>query len=188
MDRRICKDCSENNIVNDILPSREVENWRGLATTKEKKTKSKYLQKDNIENQCLLNDKIMKIPIMKNGGNITMQSIKLNNKRFSFTNICAFDSILQLFIAAYFDKDEIKNFISSNNLHIFFQLIVNIATHGLRKHSYRLRAQILNDIFTGTSLPNNCILVDCTMNIGYLCNKLFTKHPPFTEISKCSNN
>jgi len=185
---RICKDCSENNIVNDILPSREVENWRGLATTKEKKTRSKYLQKDNIENQFLLNDKIMKIPIMKNGGNITMQSVKLDNKRFSFTNTCAFDSILQLFIAAYFDKDEIKNFILLNNLHIFFQLIVNIATHGIRKHSYRLRGQILNDIFTGTSLPNNCILIDCTVNIGYLCSKLFTKHPPFSEVSKCSNN
>jgi len=70
----------------------------------------------------LLNDKIMKIPIMKNGGNITMQSVKLDNKRFSFTNTCAFDSILQLFIAAYFDKDEIKNFILLNNLHIFFSI------------------------------------------------------------------
>jgi len=42
---RICKDCSENNIVNDILSSREVENWRGFATTKEKKMRSKYLKK-----------------------------------------------------------------------------------------------------------------------------------------------
>lgn len=184
---RICKDCSENNIVNDILPTREVENWRGLATTKEKKTRSKYLQTDNIENQFLFNDKITKIPIMKNGGNITMQSVKLDNKRFSFTNTCAFDSILQLFIAAYFDKHEIKNFISLNNLHIFFQLVVNIATHGVRKHSYRLRAQVLNEIFTGTSLPNNCILIDCAVNIGSLCSKLFTKYPPFSEISRCSN-
>jgi hypothetical protein len=124
---------------------------------------------------------------MKNGGNITTQSVKMGSKRFSVTNTCAFDSILQLFLAAYFDKDEIKNFISLNNSHIFFKLVINIATHGIKKYSYRLRAEILSEIFTGTPLPNNCILIDCAVNIGFFCNKLFTKYPPFSEVSKCSN-
>jgi len=64
---------------------------------KKKKKKQKY-----IENQFLFNDKIMKIPIM------------------------VFDSLLQLllqFIVAYFDKNEIKNLISLNNLHIYIFLI-----------------------------------------------------------------
>lgn len=100
---RICKNCNDNNIVKDVLPTREVENWRGLGMTKEKK-RSKYLQTDNIENQLLITDKITKIPVMKNGGNITTQSVKMDSKRFSFTNTCAFDSTLQLFLAAYFDK------------------------------------------------------------------------------------
>jgi len=54
-------------------------------------------------------------------------------KEFSLTNTYAFDNILQLYIAPYFDKNEIKNFISLNNSYLFFQLIINIATHGIRK-------------------------------------------------------
>lgn len=111
---RICRDCNTKNIAKDILPTREVENWRGLAT-KEKKTRSKYLQEDNLQQHCLFNDKLTKIPIMKNGGNITTKSVKLGAKRISLSNTCAFDSILQLFIVAHFDKNEIKHFISLNN-------------------------------------------------------------------------
>lgn len=185
---RICRDCSVKNIGNDVLPSREVENWRGLITKEKKKRRNKYLQTNNLENQFLFHDKITKVPIMKNGGNITIQSVKLDDKRISFTNTCAFDSILQLFIVAYFDRDEIKNFISLNNSNTFFQLVLNIATCGIEKQSYKLRAQILDEIFTGTLLPNNCILIDCAVNVGFLCSKLFTKYPSFTEVSKCSND
>lgn len=56
---------------------------------------------------------------MKNGDNITTQSVKMGSNRFSLTNTCAFDSILQLFLEAYFDKDEIKNFVPLSNSHIF---------------------------------------------------------------------
>lgn len=185
---RICRDCSVKKIINDILPTREIENWRGLAITKEKKTRNKYLQTDNLENQFVFHDKITKVPIMKNGGNITIQSVKLGNKRISLTNTCAFDSLLQLFIVAYFNRDEIKNFISLNNSNTLFQLVLNIATYGIKKQSYKLRAQILDEIFEATLLPNNCILIDCVVNVGFLCSKLFTKYPPFIEISKCSNN
>lgn len=45
---------------------------------------------------------------MKNGNNIIIQSIKLGDKRIFFTNTCAFDSILQLFIVAYFDRNKIN--------------------------------------------------------------------------------
>lgn len=36
-------------------------------------------------------------------------------------------------------------------------------------------------------MPTNCILIDCTVNVELICNKLFTQYPPFTEVSKCSN-
>ncbi|KAL6417590.1 hypothetical protein ACFW04_007385 [Cataglyphis niger] len=45
-----------------------------------------------------------------------------------------------------------------------------------------------NEIFTGTLLPNNCILINCAVNVGFLCSKLFTKYLPFTEVSKSSND
>lgn len=41
-------------------------------------------------------------------------------KKYSFTNTCAFDSILQLFIGAYFDKDNIKGLINTESNNIFF--------------------------------------------------------------------
>lgn len=123
--------------------------------------------------QFLNNDKITKMPIIKNGGNILIKAAKLGHNKISLTNTCAFDSILQLFIAAYFDKNEIKNFISSQESNTFFKLVLDITTHGIRQQSYKLRAQILKEIFANKILSNTCILIDCTVNVRFLCNKLF---------------
>jgi len=127
------------------------------------------------------------MPIITNGGNISIKAAKLGHNKISLTNTCAFDSILQLFIAAYFDKNEIKNFISSQESNTFFKLVLDI-THGIRQQSYKLRAQILKEIFANKILSNTCILIDCTVNVGSLCNKLFAKGPFFKEISKCNND
>ncbi|KAM0727893.1 hypothetical protein ACS0PU_005362 [Formica fusca] len=126
------------------------------------------------------------MPIIKNGGNISIKAAKLGHNKISLTNTCAFDSTLQLFIAAYFDKEEIKSFISSQESNIFLKLVLDAATR-ITQQSYKLRAQILKEIFTNKILSNTCILVDCAVNVGSLCNKLFAKCPFFKEISTCSN-
>lgn len=62
-----------------------------------------------------------------------------------------------------------------------------MVSYGVRKSSYRLRAEILKQIFSGNILSNNCILIDCQVTVGFLCRKLFTQYPTFREISRCSN-
>lgn len=66
----ICVDCQRINNVQDIIATKEIENWRGLATT-DIKSKGRYLQKENIQNEFLLKSNICKISIMKNGNNLS---------------------------------------------------------------------------------------------------------------------
>lgn len=106
--KRICKSCNAFDDTNEILATREVEDWRGLVCGTS--SKGRYLQRGSLEQDFLL-DKLQKIPIIKNGGNINVKSIQVGNKKVSLSNICAFDSIMQLFISAYFDKRHIKNLI-----------------------------------------------------------------------------
>jgi len=56
---------------------------------------------------------------------------------------------------------------------------------GIKKSSYRLRTMILKDIFSSKILPNNCILINCEVSIGFLCRNLFQNYPSFKETSKC---
>lgn len=93
-----------------------------------------FIQKQirgNLEQDFSL-DKIQKIPIIKHGGNISIKSVQIENQKFSFTNTCAFDSILQLFISAYFDKNYIKDLIHKENSNMFFKLTLNVVTHGIK--------------------------------------------------------
>jgi len=65
--------------------------------------------------------------------------------------------------------------------------VLDATKYGIRQQSYKMRAQILKDIFTNKILSDTCILIDCAVNVGSLCNKLFAKCPFFKEISRCSN-
>lgn len=125
---------------------------------------------------------------MKNGNNLSLRSVHIGKEKYSLTNTCAFDSILQLFIAAYFDTESIRDFISTDNEidFKFFELIKEVTSYDIKKSSYRLRAIILKEIFTRKMLPNNCILINCEVSIGFLCRKLFQRYPSFEEVSKCT--
>lgn len=91
---------------NGIKRSRRLA-WIGVATA-DIQSKGKYLQTGNIENQFFLEPNIHKIPIIKNGSSMSLKPVQIGKNKYSLTNTCAFDSILQLFIAAYFDAQSIK--------------------------------------------------------------------------------
>ncbi|XP_025997044.2 uncharacterized protein LOC113005544 [Solenopsis invicta] len=82
--KRICKNCQRTDVQN-IIASREEEDWRGLAAT-ESQSKGRYLQEMSIENEFLLDKNIRKIPIIKNGGNLNIKAITFQKKKYSFTN------------------------------------------------------------------------------------------------------
>lgn len=155
--KRICKRCEIFGNANEIIATREIEDWRGLAS--KTSSRGRYLQRGNPEQDFLL-DKLQKIPIIKNGGNVSVKAVKIGNEKYSFNNTCAFDSILQLFISAYFDKKYIKDITHKESSNMLFKLIINIVTHGIKKSSYRLRALILREIFKSSNVRNDCILIN----------------------------
>ncbi|KMQ85119.1 kda protein in nof-fb transposable element, partial [Lasius niger] len=55
--KRICKNCQKTSNVRSIIASREMEDWRGLATTQETQSRGRYLQ-GSIENEFLLEKNI----------------------------------------------------------------------------------------------------------------------------------
>jgi len=63
---------------------------------------------------------IRKIPIIKNDENLSIGAITFEKTKYSFTNTCAFDNILQLFIVTYLDKDKVKDLINELNNDITF--------------------------------------------------------------------
>lgn len=110
--------------------------------TADVQAKGRYLQKDSIQNEFLLESNIHKIPIIKNGNSISLKPVRIEKEKYSLKNTCAFDSILQLFIAAYFDKESIKNLICTETDFKFFELIKEMVSYGIKKSSYRLRVMI----------------------------------------------
>jgi len=105
--QRICMDCHNINNLQDIIATKEVEDWRGLVRA-DTQSKGDYLQKDTVQNEFLLDSNIYKMLIMRNESNLSLRPVKIGKDRYSLTNTCAFDSILQLFIAAYFDTETIN--------------------------------------------------------------------------------
>lgn len=47
--------------------------------------------------------KAAKIPIMRNGSDISLKSLKIHNDNYTACNTCAFDSIFQILLAAGHD-------------------------------------------------------------------------------------
>ena len=67
----------------------------------------------------------------------------------------------------------------------FFKLICDMVSYGVCKLFYKLpNCRNSNEFFSGNTLPNNCILIDC--QVGFLFNKLFAEYPIFREVSRCS--
>lgn len=78
------------------------------------------------------------------------------------------------------------NKIAETNL--FFKLIINSINNGISLVSYKLRAQILLEIFQNNiSDVGGCKYVNCETNAGYLllASILFKDIPSFEEISHC---
>ena len=131
--------------------------------------------------------KAAKIPIMKNGNNLSLKSLKLGKEDYTIANTCAFDSIFQILLAAGHDMNHILSRMEQvAERDLFFKLIVNATKTGINHNSYKLRAQILLDIFP-SSIVGNCKFINCVTNVGYLGNILFKNIPSFKETSQCNS-
>lgn len=189
--KRVCRSCMtiDSTKLAAIFSSQEIENWRGLGhkTTTAKQRKSRYLRKDFLEHEFVVDDKIHKIPIFKNGDALELKAIKIRNRNISLTNTCGFDSVFQVCLCAMHDRETMSGYVEGA-ANEFLKLVKNVKEKGLCQNAYRQRAEILSGIFPGKDLPYDVVQVDCRVTAGALCMRLFKSTPSFAETSKCSAN
>jgi len=142
------------------LARREVENWRGQI--KSNKNNALYLGKNPHKIiDALTCKKTAKIPILKNGHNTSLKSLKIQNENYTIANTCAFDSIFQILLAAGHDLHHIfqhMDEVAERNL--FFKLLIHTVKNGISQYVYKLRAQILSEIFPISDI-GGCKYLDC---------------------------
>ncbi|XP_044760405.1 uncharacterized protein LOC123317859 [Coccinella septempunctata] len=162
-----------------ILATQEEENWGGLGN-KKKMPKSLYLTK-NYEVFDALEDfkKVQKIPLIKNGNHPSLRATNLEGSSYSLRNTCAFDSLVQIFLVGFRDKEEIR--ISLEKLasegNMFPDIVKYISSKGINTHSYRMRTMILKNLFdtnTRHITENNYLVI-------------FADLPSMKEVSVCEN-
>jgi hypothetical protein len=103
--KRICIPCSLLEGSQNILATRETENWRGLNN---KKRKARYLGDDPCGVQDALTWRSAKLPIMRNGSSTELQAVKIDDQNYCLINTCAFDSVLQIVLAALSDYKDFE--------------------------------------------------------------------------------
>ena len=113
---------------------------------------------------------------------------------YSFTNTCAFDSVLQTLVVAAIDDPKVE--ISINNLrrtgNATLDLAMSIKKNGTQT-AYWKRGVILTAIIEDLDLTkihqtNRSINVDCEMNVCELAHRLFTELPKGKVSLKCNGD
>lgn len=105
---RICLSCFSLEGSQNILATRETENWRGLILNNNKKRKARYLGDDPRGIQDALTWRSAKLPIMKNGSSTELQAVKIEDQSYCLINTCAFDSLLQIVVSALADYKDFE--------------------------------------------------------------------------------
>lgn len=182
--KRVCHGCQQldHKALQSLISSQEEENWRGLGQIR---SKSRYLKRDFVQNEFIVDDKLTTLPIMKNGNTTELKAVRIKNKSISLTNTCGFDSVFQLSLCALQDSEAVRKYAEDSD-NDFLNLVKNVQVKGLGQNSYRLRAEILSKIFEGRQRPYDVIEVDCQVTAGTICMRLFESAPSFEEVSKCS--
>lgn len=171
---RICVTCKNMQNITDIMASREIENWCGLEK-ESNKSNALYLGTNPHKIiDALICKKTVKIPIIKNGNDLSLKGLKIKGDNYTVANTCAFDSIFQILLAAAHDFKNILQYMKEiEETNLFIKLILHTVTNGISPYSYKLRAQILIEIFsTSISDIGGCKYINCETNVGYLADIL----------------
>lgn len=127
--KRICIPCSLLEGSQNILATRETENWRGL--NKNRKRKARYLD-DPCGIQDALTWRSAKLPIMRNGSSTELQAVKIEDQNYCFINTCAFDSVLQIVLAALSDYKDFETEV------YYFKNLFKVKSYVLSGSSYKV--------------------------------------------------
>ena len=105
-----------------------------------------------------------------------------------------YDSISQIFFCAYAESDDFRQSVDEcsqlqkiEDCALYFEFIKNALRDGLTVQAYRKRAQVLISIEDFAQMKlGDTVTVDTACNVIYLIDKLFAKHPSYTEERTCS--
>ena len=150
-EQRICLSCIESKSA--ITATRHEENWRSLNSNI-----------DYLDNEFLFNDKLSKIPILRNGNDNKLEFIRIDEKLISLTNTCPFDSLFQICLSTFLDRDifreRIQQLADENH---FLKMILDVATGRTINHgTYVKRAEIsyrLNEEIDENRNPEDCVII-----------------------------
>ncbi|CAG9820343.1 unnamed protein product [Phaedon cochleariae] len=193
---RVCNLCFEGGNLKQVLDLREFENWRNkgeennnIQQRQNRKRKSLYLG----NNKTAIKDKIShekhaSIPMLKNANSMDLASIKVDGKKVTLTNTCAFDSIFHLLLTATYDFETMCQKVGEQVEEVgIFKLIQDVCRNGVTNKTYKMRANILRELHSIKPHPNisDLYLMDCETNVGTLSRGLLKNVPSFEEISLC---
>lgn len=179
---------SEDN--NLITENQEVENWKGLGTSKKRPRKS-YLEPNSemLQVDFKTPNKIIPIGLLKNGNLDTLKPVRIGKGKITVKNTCGFDSLLQLACAAYCDSPEYKKELDKvESESEMAKLVISMIKSGPSPKLYRQRAVMLRNILPSNELPARLILVDAALSIGQVVDKSWSTFPTGIEQQNCSSS
>ena len=97
---------------------------------------------------------------------------------------------MQVLLVAACDKPYVRELVFAlRDKNPLLRLVLYILSKGLKTHAYRLRANILKDLFQVDQPLYNEInaYINCEVNVSYLVTMLFDNIPSFREKSICDN-
>lgn len=105
----------------------------------------------------------------------------------SFSNTCAFDTILELFTSAYRIISDFKRYIDEHKdplkaFSCFSSLISEYSTSGANNTIYSFRCNLLYSLYP----PDDNLNINCTDNISNVMGKLMDSYSCTIEETKCS--
>ena len=132
-EERLCLSCKQS--TDEIASIRHEENWRGLNDNAFLKPNDLYL-----DNEFLFHEKLLAVPILKNRSVMKLKPIKIHDKKLTLNNTCPFDSLFQLILGTYVDRDLFRaqiDILATENR--FFELIGIAAERGITIYRGRLQ-------------------------------------------------
>lgn len=177
---KLCLKANEKNTIFCLkcskLEQNSFENWRGLASETPKRPRHSYLEpcSEVLKVDYSNLRKVISIGLLRHGHLVDLKPIKLS-KTLSVTlsNTCCFDSIVQLMASGVCDSETFKELVLLNTERIKIAEIVNdLVRHGVTKKTYRLRAEILTEIFETQENPCGIISLSAETEVGNLLPKL----------------
>jgi len=128
--------------------------------------------------------------IIQNGNKLA--PVKIFNKKVSFRNTCAFDSIIEILASSYCNFQKFKTFVdvaTKSNENSILKIVLNYARAGVSKSLYRQRANLLYAYIHRNQDDSNEI--SCVINVCRLFEEMMENYPSLIEkiyCNKCEYN